>query len=81
MPVTFSLAKRIMSSWSLSCDILSFSVYTKISKSKNEFVCLIDFFELHEQFLSYLVAVIITGDRAANLDLCLAFTAFSSECY
>jgi hypothetical protein len=27
------------------------------------------------------VAVIITGDRAANLDLCLAFTAFSSECY
>jgi hypothetical protein len=27
-------------------------------------------FELHEQFFSYLAAVIITGDRAANLDLC-----------
>jgi hypothetical protein len=26
-----------------------------------------------------LAAVTITGDRAANLDLCLAFTAFSSE--
>jgi hypothetical protein len=36
-------------------------------------------FELHEQFFSYLAAVTITGDRAANLDLCLALTAFSSE--
>jgi hypothetical protein len=39
------------------------------------FVC----FESHEQFFSYLATVIITGDRAANLDLCLALTAFSSE--
>jgi hypothetical protein len=39
------------------------------------FVC----FESHEQFFSYLVTVTITGDRAANLDLCLALTAFSSE--
>jgi hypothetical protein len=39
------------------------------------FVC----FESHEQFFSYLATVIITGDRVANLDLCLALTAFSSE--
>jgi hypothetical protein len=30
-------------------------------------------------FFSYLATVTITGDRAANLDLCLALTAFSSE--
>jgi hypothetical protein len=40
-----------------------------------KFVCL----ESHEQFFSYLAAVIIVGDRAANLDLCLALTAFRSE--
>jgi hypothetical protein len=28
---------------------------------------------------SYLAVAIITGDKAANLDLCLALTAFSSE--
>jgi hypothetical protein len=39
------------------------------------FVC----FELHEKFFSYLAAVTIAGDKAANLDLCLALTAFSSE--
>jgi hypothetical protein len=39
------------------------------------FVC----FEPHEQFFSYLAAVTIAGDWAANLDLCLALTAFSSE--
>jgi hypothetical protein len=36
-------------------------------------------FESHEQFFSYLATATITGDRAANLDLCLALTAFSSE--
>jgi hypothetical protein len=36
-------------------------------------------FELHEQFVSYLANVIITGDRAANLDLCLALTAFKPK--
>jgi hypothetical protein len=36
-------------------------------------------FESHEQFFSYLATVTITGDRAANLDLCLARTAFKSE--
>jgi hypothetical protein len=41
--------------------------------------CLIGFFKLHEQFFSYLAAVAITGDRTANLDLCLALTDFSSE--
>jgi hypothetical protein len=39
------------------------------------FIC----FESHEQFFSYLATVIITGDKAANLDLCLALTAYSSE--
>jgi hypothetical protein len=39
------------------------------------FVC----FELQEQFFSYLRTVTITGDGAANLVLCLALTAFSSE--
>jgi hypothetical protein len=39
------------------------------------FVCL----ESHEQFFSYLATVTITGDRAANLDLCLALVAFSCE--
>jgi hypothetical protein len=41
----------------------------------NRFVC----FEPHEQFFSFLAAVTITGDRASNLDLYLALTAFSSE--
>jgi hypothetical protein len=36
-------------------------------------------FESHEQFFSYLATVTIASDRAANLDLCLALTAFSSE--
>jgi hypothetical protein len=31
--------------------------------------------EPHEQFFSYLAAVAITGDRDANLDLCLAVMA------
>jgi hypothetical protein len=39
------------------------------------FVC----FEPHEQFFSYLAAVAIASDWAANLDLCLALTAFSRE--
>jgi hypothetical protein len=43
------------------------------------FVCLFVCFESHEQFFSYLATVTIAGDRAANLDLCLALTAFSSE--
>jgi hypothetical protein len=43
------------------------------------FVCLFVCFESHEQLFSYLVTVTIAGDRAANLDLCLALTPFSSE--
>jgi hypothetical protein len=39
------------------------------------FVC----FESHEQLFSNLATVTITGDRTANLDLCLALTAFSSK--
>jgi hypothetical protein len=45
------------------------------------FVCLFICFESHEQFFSYLATVTNTGDGAANLDRCLAFTAFRSEAY
>jgi hypothetical protein len=33
----------------------------------------------HEEFFSYLAGVTIAGDKVANLDLCLALEAFSSE--
>jgi hypothetical protein len=36
-------------------------------------------FEVQEQFFSYLTAVTITDDWAADLDLCLAHKAFKSE--
>jgi hypothetical protein len=43
-------------------------------------VCLLVCFEPHDQFFSYLVAITIAGDKAANIDLCLlALTVFSSE--
>jgi hypothetical protein len=58
---------------------LSFSVYllSQLSarifyKYDSKFVC----FKPHEQFFSYLAAVTITGDRAANLGLCSALWAF-----
>jgi hypothetical protein len=41
-------------------------------------LCLFSF-ESHEQFFRYLATVTINGDKAANLDLCLALTSFSSE--
>jgi hypothetical protein len=41
----------------------------------------ISLFWLHYKFFSYLVAVTIMADRAANLVLCLAVMAFSSEGY
>jgi hypothetical protein len=44
-----------------------------------KFYCLFVCFESHEQIFSYLATVTITGDGAANLDQCLALTAFSSE--
>jgi hypothetical protein len=57
--------------------------YTKFEKNWNtgyhDEVCLFVCFESHEQFFSYLATVAITGDWAANLDLCLALTALSSE--
>jgi hypothetical protein len=43
----------------------------------NLFVCFC--FESHKQFFSYLATVTIIGDWAANLDLCFALMAFSSE--
>jgi hypothetical protein len=45
----------------------------------SRFVCLFVCFESQEQFFSYLATFTITSDMAANLDLCLALTAFSSE--
>jgi hypothetical protein len=48
-------------------------------QSKKHIVCLFVCFESHEQFFSYLTTVTTTGDRAPNLDLCLALTPFSSE--
>jgi hypothetical protein len=36
-------------------------------------------FESHEQFFSYLTSITMAGDRASNLDLCLALAAFSSK--
>jgi hypothetical protein len=44
------------------------------------FVCVCVFlFCVARAIFSYLATVTITSDRAANLDLCLALTAFSSE--
>jgi hypothetical protein len=40
------------------------------SNVRVKIICLFVCFELQEQFFSYLVVVIIAGDRAANLDLC-----------
>jgi hypothetical protein len=42
------------------------------------FICLFVCFEPHEQFFSYLAAITIAGDRAANLDLCLALSSEGS---
>jgi hypothetical protein len=42
-------------------------------------ICLLVCFESHKQYFSYMATDTITGDKAANLDLCLALTAFSSE--
>jgi hypothetical protein len=44
-----------------------------------EYVCLFVCLWPLKQFFSYLLAVTITGDRAANLELCLALVAFISE--
>jgi hypothetical protein len=41
-------------------------------------VCLF-VFESDEQFFSYLMLVTFTGDKTANLDLCLALITFSCE--
>jgi hypothetical protein len=42
------------------------------------FVCLF-VLSRRSNFSGFLATVTITNDRAANLDLCLALTAFSSE--
>jgi hypothetical protein len=48
------------------------------SLSCTMFLCFFYIYQ-HQQFFSYLVAVTITGFRAANLDICSALVAFSSE--
>jgi hypothetical protein len=49
------------------------------TQGRVQITSLLHCFELHEQFFSYLATVTITGDKAANLDLCLSPTTFSSE--
>jgi hypothetical protein len=67
---------NLFSSWWPFKDIY-FRFFFK--KKEVSWFCLFICFESHEQFFSYLATVTIAGDRAANLDLCLALTAFSSE--
>jgi hypothetical protein len=64
--------------------ITNVSLICRLSKSNNpysnsECICLFVCFGSQGHFLSHLLTVAITDDRAANLDLCLALTAFSSE--
>jgi hypothetical protein len=62
--------------------IMSESFHVNLSFSGRVILdCLSVCFESHQQFFSFLATVTITGDRATNLDLCLALTAFSSEGY
>ena len=56
-----------------------YTIMNVLIPEENISLCLFVCFELHEQFFSYLATVTITSDRAANLDLCLALKAFSSE--
>jgi hypothetical protein len=69
--------------WPMTSRVLSAILGVKwilwIQKLSLSNVCLFGCFVSHEQFFSYLATVTITGDGAANLDLCLALTAFSSE--
>jgi hypothetical protein len=60
----------------VSCMLKLFYIFVHNMWSKN---CLFICFESHEQLFSYLATVTITDNRAANLDLCLALAAFSSE--
>ena len=53
-------------------------IFIKLVLKKQGIYCLF-VYSLPEQFFSYPAAVAITGDGAANLDLCLALMAFSSE--
>jgi hypothetical protein len=65
-------------SYSLQHGKLKTTLYDNNDDFNFVIVCLFVCFELHEQLFSYLATVTITGDMAANLDLCLAPTAFSS---
>jgi hypothetical protein len=58
----------------LAC-LIENKIYGNSSNLKHFLVCL----KPPEQFFSYPAIVTITGDRAANLGLCLALMAFSSE--
>jgi hypothetical protein len=57
------------------CGTIKIPPCSKALSAEHMFIC----FESDEQFFSYLATVTIACDRTANLDLCLALTAFSSE--
>jgi hypothetical protein len=48
-------------------------IYSYEIEKYHKYVCI----QPHEQFLNYLMAVTITGDRAANLDLICLYTKHS----
>jgi hypothetical protein len=63
------------------CIYLTMLISTVLNKYWSlctKFVCLF-VYSCTSKIFSYLATVTITGDKAANLDLCLALTAFSSE--
>jgi hypothetical protein len=76
-PRTFSIDSaihiKLSTTGTLNCKLLIRKCFWEV------FVCLFVRLDSHEEFFSYLATFTITCDRAANLDLCLALTAFSSE--
>ena len=77
---TESRLLEFMTSWSWVEVAVRETMFMCVYEDKN-FKCIRLFicFESNEQFFHYLATVTITGDGAANLDLCLALTAFNSE--
>jgi hypothetical protein len=65
--------KRDVKIWDINLLLMLYPHLT--GKIQNSEVCLF-YFESHEQFFSYLATVTNTGDKAANLDLCLGAYGF-----
>jgi hypothetical protein len=79
-PLKFEITLKLIDGDQITSPTLELHTFIMELTGKSLFVCLFVFVnDSHEQFFSYLATVTITGDRAANLDLCLALTAFSSE--